>query len=115
VRSHTLRPRCALLHLPIAALSALLVLACSGHSGPGGPGGLPPALAFDELDADADGAIDAEEFRRLTDAMFRRIDRDGDGRLSREEYERLAERRRHRRQGPRPGVPDGGFPGGGPY
>jgi hypothetical protein len=103
------------LGLAIAALTSVLGVGCSGPQGPGGP---PPALAFDELDANADGAIDAEEFRKLTDAMFRRIDGDGDGRLSKTEYEKLAERRRQRRErrGPRPGGPDGGFPGGGgPY
>jgi hypothetical protein len=106
-------------HLGISTL--LLGVACTHHPDPGeGSGARLPRIAFSELDENEDGSVDAEEFERVTAALFERLDGDRDRRLSEEEYEKLLERpRRHgRRGGSRGGWPEGGgWPGGGggPY
>ena len=110
-RSRSMRGPCVLL----AGLAAVALGLAVGCAGPPRGGGGPSPLSFSELDADQDDAIDPEEFRKLSDAMFQRLDADGDGKLSEAEYKRFAEHRApHRRhREPRPGGSDGGWPGGG--
>ncbi|HID67440.1 MAG TPA: calcium-binding protein [Roseibacterium sp.] len=46
---------------------------------------LAPALIFEELDADGNGAVTLEEMQAARGARFARTDADGDGALSRDE------------------------------
>lgn len=50
-----------------------------------GPGGGHPAMSFEELDANADGQISAEEFQNARTARFATADSNGDGLMSRDE------------------------------
>jgi EF hand domain-containing protein len=106
------------MRLPLTGLAAIslgLAVGCTSPSG--GPGTPLPRLSFSELDANGDGAIDPEEFRKLSDALFARLDADGDGKISEAEYKQAAEQQRpphrpHHGSGGRSGG-SGGWPGGG--
>ena len=55
----------------------------------GKPGQMDPARIFDNLDANSDGKLSADEIpdgRPMLQALLKRGDRDGDGSLSREEF-----------------------------
>jgi len=103
-------------------LATAAVLGCTSPPDEGErPRPVIPHLAFSELDANGDDAIDDAEFARIADALFARLDADRNGRLDEAEYARLLERPRARRGSHRRGGswPEGGggFPGGGggPY
>src|SRR5262245_10151709 len=95
----------------ICGIRILLVALALGCASP--PGAGLPQLKFAELDVNADGVIDAEEFKSFADAAFVQADADGDGTISQAEYERVAGQHRqpNRRHRSSSGI-DGGSPGG---
>jgi hypothetical protein len=64
--------------------------ATSRDRGPAGPVPLPGAVLFNLLDQNGDGAIDENELLALQKAIFTTLDADRDGKLSSNEFRRVA-------------------------
>ena len=96
----------------LAAAAVLLILgAQDAPAMPGMGGGAGDGSRFDAMDADKDGRISQEEFKKafpnMTDAAFKTIDADADGGISHEEWATFMQQHAMGKAG---GPRDGGMP-----